>query len=297
MALKSSQLVPYLQLMRLPNAITAVADVTCGMMLVGASLENWSNWCWLASSSFCLYAGGVVLNDVCDHAQDRENRPERPIPSGRASRTVAASLATALLLIGMVLGAQGGWASGIVCVGLTVTIVLYDANLKQTRVAPVIMGACRALNLGLGMTGTPDADVASQATVVPLVLMWLYVSSVTFFARREAQGGDKQRLVLSTGGILAAVAGVLWIRPFAGGARIAFVLLVAGCVAYLAAIGTRAFTEPTPERVQHAVGRFVLGIVVLDALFTWTARGPWLAGLLLLWLVPSVLLARRIPVT
>ncbi len=296
MALNSSRLRPYLQLMRLPNAVTAVADVTAGMMLAGASWHDWSRWCWLSAASCCLYAGGAALNDVCDHAQDRATRPERPIPSGQISRTAGAALSTALLLVGVGLAMQCSRLAGLLAASLMLAIVFYDATFKKARFAPAIMGACRALNLALGMCAI-HTPVFHTPIVVSLLLMWLYVSSTTYFARRESHGGSKKQLMLGTAGVVAAVVGVLWIRPFTGSGRTAFLVIIAVVVAYLSTLGTRAVTERTPERVQHAVGRFVLGIVVLDALLTWTVRGPWWALLVLVWLIPSVALSRRFRVT
>ncbi len=89
-------LTPYVQLLRLPNLFTAMADVAMGFLFVRAS------WAWnpapinlrpigawvlalLALASALLYAAGVVLNDVFDLERDRRERPERPLPSGRVS--------------------------------------------------------------------------------------------------------------------------------------------------------------------------------------------------------------------
>ena len=39
-----------------------------------------------------IYAAGIALNDVFDYAIDLEERPGRPLPSGRVSRRFAAWL-------------------------------------------------------------------------------------------------------------------------------------------------------------------------------------------------------------
>jgi len=67
---------------------------------------------------------------------------------------------------------------------LIVAIVLYDAVLKSTPVAPALMGLCRALNLALGMHAA--SSLWTVVALTPIGLMWLYITSVTFFARHEA---------------------------------------------------------------------------------------------------------------
>ena len=71
----------YLELLRPPNVMTAVADVLAGYAVAG--LSNWAALPWLLGATACLYAGGVVLNDFFDRHLDARERPERPLPSGR----------------------------------------------------------------------------------------------------------------------------------------------------------------------------------------------------------------------
>src|SRR4051812_19951926 len=94
---------PYLQLIRLPNLFTAAADSLAGWLLVEGSLRLPTRWLPLVATSVAIYAAGIVLNDVFDFAIDLEERPSRPLPSGRVSRRFAAWAGGALLVIGPVL--------------------------------------------------------------------------------------------------------------------------------------------------------------------------------------------------
>ena len=100
----------YAQLVRLPNVFTAFADIGLG------SLGTWQltpeafalgelGWVWsalfLMAASGCLYCGGMVFNDVFDLEQDKRERPSRPIPSGRVSRSAAAVFGAVLLTAGI----------------------------------------------------------------------------------------------------------------------------------------------------------------------------------------------------
>ena len=58
----------YVELLRPANVVTAVADVLAGFAIAG--LRHPDTLPWLIVSSCCLYAGGVVLNDVYSNAKE-----------------------------------------------------------------------------------------------------------------------------------------------------------------------------------------------------------------------------------
>src|SRR5207249_291792 len=81
---------------RLPNVFTAFADIGLGILATWqltpeAFALGELGWVWsalfLMAASGCLYCAGMVFNDVFDLEQDKRERPSRPIPSGRVSRS------------------------------------------------------------------------------------------------------------------------------------------------------------------------------------------------------------------
>jgi len=79
----AAKLLAYLRLFRLPNVFTAMADVAMGFLFVRQSLEPISMFACLLVASSLLYTAGMVLNDVFDYEVDRQERPQRPLPSGQ----------------------------------------------------------------------------------------------------------------------------------------------------------------------------------------------------------------------
>src|SRR4051812_1422919 len=94
----------WLQLFRAPNLFTVPGDPLAGFLLAygwthdGSAHLDARAGCAVAAS-LCLYAGGLVMNDLADAAEDRRDRPQRPIPSGsvpiRSALTACALLSVA----------------------------------------------------------------------------------------------------------------------------------------------------------------------------------------------------------
>ena len=148
--------VPHLQLIRLPNVFTAAADSLAGWLLVGGTLADVAGWLPLALASMVLYAAGMALNDVFDLEIDRAERPARPLPSGRVSPVFAAWIGWGGLVLGPILaGLSGSVPALVVAAALAVAILAYDGGVKRSILGPELMGACRGLNLLLGMAHAP----------------------------------------------------------------------------------------------------------------------------------------------
>ena len=284
-----------MELVRLPNLLTALADVWAGFFLAGGTSADVAALATLSVASMLLYAGGMALNDVCDARRDATLRPERPIPSGRLSRAAAARLAIVLLGGGLAAAACLSVRSASIAGALVASIVLYDAVLKTTPLAPGVMGLCRALNLMLGLSVVPI--VLGPATLAPVALVWLYVASLTLFARRESVANGRAPLSVALVGVLLAVVGQAFLvaLPSFGypGFVVGSVTLGAACAWY----GIRAVRDPTPEQVQRAVKLLVVGIVVFDACLAWAARGMGAGIIVAALLVPTLALGRRFRMT
>lgn len=294
----------YAELLRVSNVLTAVADVWMGMIVATGTLAPAWVSVPLTAASVCLYLGGMALNDLLDAPRDAKQRSSRPIPSGRVSPTEAKSLTAALLVAGISCGGLTAWAVGHVAplafaVALLIFIWLYDAAFKASPLAPLNMGACRALNVCLGLSvGGPS--VWQVGMIAPGVL--LYVVGLTLFARREERQNRRLPLIaaavvsgvglttlaaapLSLGGLSEAVPETRWIVLW-----LVVTLLVGR--RYVAAI-----LQPTPRHIQGAVGNAIQGIILIDAALAWGYVGPYWGLAIFALLPPTMLMARFIPQT
>jgi len=239
----------------------------------------------------------MVWNDFFDVVQDRRERPHRPIPSGRISRRAAGVLAILLSAAG--LGFAGGcWpavgpAPAALVGGILFFVLLYNGWLKRTPLGPLGMGACRFLNvlLGLSVAGWPTEPWMLHLAGV----VGAYIAGVTWFARKEAAASDRRQLSAALGiMLLAAALGLAWPAWWAPDDSPSFTffpyLLACWGVLTLAPAGS-AIAHPDPKAVQAAVKRMILGLVGLDAVLAFVHVGWPALGLLAL-LAPAILLGR-----
>lgn len=288
-----------LQLVRLPNLFTAAADSLAGWWIVAGGLDRPELWLPLVLASVAIYAGGIALNDYVDRAIDAEERPNRPIPSGRVGARFALFLAVGLLGLGWALtvvpALLGGDPGPVVVGGLLVSCVVgYNTVAKPTRMAPIVMGSCRSLNLLLGMSLA--ADRGGRVGAVAAVAYGTFVAGVTFLSRSEMTTGRRAGLSLGLAleslglaGLVAAAIGAGWSRRD----FLVFGLIVLGSVAIVVArSGGRAWREATPQATQSAVKAGIFSLVWVVAALVASAQGPGPAvSVAILW-IPAFFLGK-----
>src|SRR5262249_21688280 len=300
-----SRLRAYAQLVRLPNVFTAVADIALGALAAGALPSRWLAFIRLALTSACLYCAGMVWNDYFDIEQDKKERPFRPLPSGRISPGEAVRIGIALFATGLLLAQFAGWLLSlwrepeegrgllwtqfIVALILIATILFYDSWLKRTAAGPIGMGACRFLNVLLGVS--IGGSVGGWGNVHLAAIVGIYIVGVTWFARTEARTSNQRMLIAAASvmaaGLLLALPVPIGLQPNIGTLVFPYLLVVLG---FLVGVPVwRAISAPTPPHVQAAVKRAIMGLVVLDAVVSLPFAGLW--GLLILvLLVPALYL-------
>lgn len=300
-----SRLRAYLELFRLPNVFTAIADVLMGYLVTHPVFASVSaiECGLLVLASALLYTAGMVLNDVYDAHIDAAERPKRPIPSGRVSLRYATWLGYELLVVGVACAGLAGWyggqwRSGGVAVCLAGAVIAYDMLLKKTVLAPLGMGICRFLNVGLGMSATAIALDASHGLIAAGI--GAYIVGVTLFSRSEATESSQTPLTLATIVMLAGLGVLAWF-PFTGstdgfagewyqqvnmlGAR--WWILWSFIAASILFRAGKAIAEPSPAHVQTAVKHAIMTLIVLDASVTFAVHGFVAATAVILLLFPA----------
>jgi 4-hydroxybenzoate polyprenyltransferase len=305
-----SRLRAFLELLRLPNVFTALADVAMGFLFTHDSAQPAAQFTLLALASCSLYLAGMVLNDYFDRDIDSHERPERPIPSGRITVGFARNLGWTLLATGVVAGWAAGVVtgtarSGIVASVLAVSVVLYDSVLKRTPLGPLAMGSCRLLNVLLGMSAAGESFQPIHWVVA--LGIGTYIAGVTWFARTEATESHRGPLALALLVMLAGIGLLAWYpqcytpqtdvisRPVyainAGDRWYWFWGLMALMIGWRA---LRAIIDPLPIYVQSAVKQCLISLIVLDAAVCMGVRGPYHSVAIVALVLPTMFVGRWI---
>lgn len=315
-----STVTTFMQLFRLPNVFTAIADVAMGYLFVHGSPEPTATFAALVGASCLLYTAGMVLNDVFDFEIDSHRRPDRPLPSGRIPLGTARRLGFSMLGLGVALGWTAGfvpptvgelaWRSGAVATLLALCVVLYDGVLKRTPFAPWLMGACRTLNvlLGMSLASRVAENRPWTAGFDPVELLiaggiGLFVVGITYLARDEAvaaesgerpagtPGGAIVGGLLMTGGVAMLAA-----FPFVPGGRVHLLLRVPDVWPLLLVLLSfnllrRIFTS-APAATPRLVKQAIVTIIVLDAAVALATAGPIWGMAVISLLIPTLILGR-----
>jgi geranylgeranylglycerol-phosphate geranylgeranyltransferase len=119
-------MVAAIRLMRPFNCVMSAVAVWLGALAVSTETTLVKLVCALACGAL-ITAGGNTINDCFDVEGDRINHPERPIPSGRISKTKAWYLAALELLIGLALGLSVNLTCGVIAALAVALLLAYEA--------------------------------------------------------------------------------------------------------------------------------------------------------------------------
>jgi 4-hydroxybenzoate polyprenyltransferase len=263
-----------LALGRISNLPTVWTNTLTGVVLAGGTLQA-STAPALFVALTLFYLGGMYLNDWFDAAIDAVERPERPIPSGRVSRSTVGALGYAMLVggLGCLLvvstGAGSHWpfASG---TALAACIVLYDRFHKGNPASPLIMGACRMLIYVVA--GLSVAATLSAAVIIGALVLLAYLIGLTYVAKQENLGR-----VSNMWPLVFLAAPVVYGCVLAIDEPVTFIYLAA--LAAWIVVSVRFVFRAGPGDIPRAVVSLIAGISLLDAMLVSAAGSPALAVL------------------
>jgi 4-hydroxybenzoate polyprenyltransferase len=288
----------FLELTRPANVITALTDILAGMAIVGFTF-GWKNYqisslTFLCMSSMCLYAGGVVFNDIFDRNLDAIERPERALPSGRIGLKQAILGGILLLILGITLAFLQSRLSGIIASFIVVLVILYDKFSKHNAFfGPFNMGLCRAFNLMLGMS-VYELEIIEfgELLVVPLI----YIFAITLVSRGEVHGSRPWPLWIA--GILFISVQLAQLNFALEHDKLVFILPFIGFHAYLLYVPLfKAIKHPIGPNIGKTVKAGVLSLIIMNAAWISTSDQWYLAILVVALLPLSIRLGKYFAVT
>jgi len=296
----NGKLSAWLHLVRLPNLLTVPGDPLAGFFLAMAAGPVRGSILFPVAASLLLYAFGLMLNDLVDLKDDARERPGRPLPGGQVTPVQVILAMMILLALALWLASMNGRASLALAGILAAAIIIYNvAGKRIPLIGPLNMGLCRGLSLLLGASAAGLSGVKGYTALSASVLLIAYITAVTIIASKEtsqAAVGPRRWLPAI---VVMVFAGLLSWDIFCGSnpllLKILSSLLAIALMTWCLNSGSMLAGKPLPGAVPAVIGRFIQGLLILQAfllsLCGWPA--PVVAGILLLVLPVFSVLARR----
>ena len=171
---------PYLALTRPGNMIlTAIAVIAGSFIAAGPEIMDFRIEVVICCvCSMLLVGGGNALNDYNDRETDKENHPERPIPSGSISADTASIYAQALLGSGLLIllfALENKMPFVIALIGILL-LTAYENGLKAAGISG---------NITVGLMSGAVFLFAGMAVNDPGPTLWMFGLAVLATITRE----------------------------------------------------------------------------------------------------------------
>jgi geranylgeranylglycerol-phosphate geranylgeranyltransferase len=171
---------PYLALTRPENMIlTAIAVIAGSFIAAGPEIMDFQIEIAICCvCSMMLVGGGNALNDYNDRETDKENHPERPIPSGFISADTASIYAQALLGSGLLIllfALENKMPFVIALIGILL-LTAYENGLKAAGISG---------NITVGLMSGAVFLFAGMAVNDPGPTLWMFGLAVLATITRE----------------------------------------------------------------------------------------------------------------
>ncbi|MGC4192257.1 MAG: UbiA family prenyltransferase [Thermomicrobiales bacterium] len=280
-----STLRTHLSLARISNTPTVVSNALAGAALATSLAFGWPIVA-LCLASALFYTAGMYLNDILDVEIDRQQRPDRPLPSGAVSMPMAWGITGGMFIVGLALVATTNWHAAVAAVALIAAIAVYDAWHKGNPIGPLFMGGTRVLVYVMAFLAFSGRSAWTTEATLWCAVMLLYVAALTSIAKMErGPAGFRYWPVVSL--FLPPVLAIF--RDFSPG-----VIVLAGVMVGWAVYSLTFVYQQQPPAFGRAIASLIAGISLLDALLLAT-HGEWIAvGIALIAFVATNVLQRWI---
>ncbi|MDP2360154.1 MAG: UbiA family prenyltransferase [bacterium] len=177
------------------NVLMAVLAVLVGALLAQAdALAHGAAWLAAGGTALALAAGNL-WNDLADLAEDRINRPGRPLPSGRLSMGAARRAAAGASLGALALALAIAWEALLLVAACLALLGWYARQGKQAGLAGnMAVASLAAASVGFGALSQVWAGLGArpEAALVPALLAGLLHLARELAKDAEDVAGDRQ---------------------------------------------------------------------------------------------------------
>lgn len=305
----------YLRLIRLPNLFTVPSNIIVGYFaLIRPIHTDMVQLSLLAASSILLYTSGLVFNDYFDIQIDLNERPCRPLPSGKISKRRAITIGVASMISANLAAFFAGGPNSSAISGLVSVIVIsYDYKLKKTNFGPIAMALARSINVVLGSSPAlylilQNNNLLARMAFI-IIFVFGYIFSISLLSRKEVQldefQNDSQTIfrniratIVKCFSIIFFIVACIIILVFLGIFRqdlLVNLALFSAVIITILVIQTKS--GYSSSHVRDTIQNMVITIIIFDSIFVSGVAGLDYGLPVLILVIPAVVLSKRLYVT
>ena len=287
--------IDYFRLIRLPNLFTVPSNILVGISL-GSDQTFSITMVMQIITSILLYIGGVALNDYFDFEEDKKQRPNRPLASGRIPKLNALFLATMAFGTSLLIAYYIGPLSFSISILLIVTIFGYDYYLKNSLIGPIVMATARVLNILLGLSTYSNTISYNSVTGLVLSDSFLYIFGISLISRSETHPKISKLSIGSVFIIMILIVSSLAVYIFLGSLKFESLLnlMIFVLIVFFTLV---KFYNTDKQQPQKIVRNLIMTIIILDSVFLSGILGLSYGLSILALLVPSIILSKKMYLT
>lgn len=188
------ELLPFLKILRIHNALIAAIAVSVGFWLSGSTIGGLM-LVMLMLATIAATGFGNVINDIQDIESDRISHPDRPLPKGDISIRSAKFFSVILILISLGCGFTVSITHGIATLVPLVLLTLYALFLKGTPLTGnVVVALLVAYSILYGALTAPEF----YRVIYPALFAFLLNIAREIAKDIQDEAGDRASGVITT---------------------------------------------------------------------------------------------------
>jgi len=171
---RMNNLSAFLSIVRPLNVFIAGLSIALAAALVEARLFCASVACAVISGMF-ITAGANVINDICDVAIDRINKPQRILPSGRMSVQTARIYTIILLACGVIFSIFANIFAALIAASCAFLVIVYSVWLKRRPlIGNLVVSLVSALAFIFGTFAACTETLQWRVGIFPALFAFLF---------------------------------------------------------------------------------------------------------------------------
>ena len=273
----------FLQLVRFPGIFTVFSNVLIGYFF-SFNLEI-IYLPFLLTISGLLFCSGMIFNDYFDYSIDKKERSFRPLPSGKLSKSTALLIAIVFLILANIFAFFIGSDTLLVSLILSSLVFFYNFKLKSFSFLGFLsLSIIRMLNVLLGFS-ISSFSIEFLQYVIPI---GIFVFGISILAKNEMKSNLLIYNKLNQIFVLLTISfvSVLVINNFELDSLIFLILFsfFSVCSLFL-------------KKIQNKITFQLLLIILLDSVLISFFVPPAFTILVLLMIIPSYIISKKLYIT